>query len=123
MIGATVAALQGQTVWEFLIGGFPAALTVAFTWTHFALSKTPAEVHLRPGQCAVRSIQDVVQNLPPDWHPLYNVRVTHTHVELALGWETRECSRKDWPDYEQLRNAAQRALTSRSGAASRTDEV
>lgn len=114
MIGATVAALQGQTVWEFLIGGFPAALIVAFVWTHFALSSTIAEVHLKPGKCALQSIRDVVQNAPREWHPLYNVKVTPSHLELALGWKTRECSRKDWPKYEQLRRAAQRALDART---------
>lgn len=113
MIGATVAALQGQTVWEFLIGGFPAALLVAVLWTHFRLSSTVAEVHLKPGKCAIRSIQDVVRNAPPDWYPLYNVKVGPSYLELALGWETRICSRPDWPNYEQLRRSAQRAIDER----------
>jgi hypothetical protein len=118
MIGATAAALQGHPVWAYLVWGLPAALIIASIWTQFALSTTPAEVHLQPGQCAVRSILDVLRDVPPNFHPLYNVRVTPWQTELALGWNTEVCARSDWPEYSELRKAAQQAVDSTSEPAS-----
>jgi hypothetical protein len=112
MIGATAAALQGHPVWAYLVWGFPAALFVASVWTQFTLSTTPAEVHFKPGQCAVLSILEVLRDVPPDYHPLYNVRVTPWQTELALGWNTQVCTRTDWPQYSELREAAQQAVNS-----------
>lgn len=113
MIGATAAALQGHPIWGYLVWGLPAALAIATVWTHFTLSATPAELLLKPGQCAIRSIHDVLQDAPPSFHPLYNVRVTPWETELAVGWNTRVCAQSDWPNYPELRKAAQGALESK----------
>lgn len=112
MIGATAAALRGHSVLEYLVWGLPAALLTASLWTQFTLSSTTAEVHFRPGQVAVQSVHDVLYENPLDWHPLYNVRETRWHLELALGWDTQVCHQREWPDYEKLSAAAERALTS-----------
>lgn len=112
MIGATAAALRGHPVLDYLIWGLPAALLTAWIWAQFALSTTPAAVHFRPGQCAIQSIRDVISNNPLEWHPLYNVRETRWHVELALGWDTQICTRKEWPEYQRLRETAHRAVGS-----------
>ncbi|PSQ95770.1 MAG: hypothetical protein BRD55_09060 [Bacteroidetes bacterium SW_9_63_38] len=109
MIGATVAALQGQPVWMYTVWGLPGALGVASAWTRFALSATPAELHLRAGQCAVRSVLDVLRNRAPDWHVLYGVEESAMELKLLLGWSTRICRRQDWPRFEQLRNGVQQA--------------
>lgn len=113
MIGATAAALQGHRVWGYLVWGLPSALIVASLWTHFRLSSLPAEIHVRPGQVAVRSIQDVILRRPPDWHPLHNVRIAPEETQISVGWTTRICRRADWPRYEKLREAAQQAFRPR----------
>lgn len=109
MIGATAAALQGNPVLEYLLWGAPAALVIATLWTHFLLASTPAELHLQSGRVALRSIQDVVLGRPPDWNPLYNVRVSPESVEISVRWNTQMFRPRDWPEYEQLRDAANEA--------------
>ena len=120
MIGAAATALQGQPVWAYLVWGFPAALLVASVWTQFALSTTAAEVHLKPGQCAIRSVQEVLRDTPPEFHPLFNVRTTPSRIEIALGWDTQICARSDWPEYGRLRDAAQHAVDAHSEPADTT---
>lgn len=110
MLGATASALQGQPVWGYLVWGFPAALVVAFLWTHFRLSSTSAELHLRPGQAAVQSIKDVVGDRSPSWYPLHNVRETPQYTEISVGWTTYVCRRRDWPQYERLREKARQVF-------------
>jgi hypothetical protein len=114
MIGATAAALQGQSVWGYLVWGFPGALLVATLWTHFRLSTIPAEVHFRPGQVAIRSLQDVLLGRSPSWNPLYNVQVAPEETEISVGWNTVVCRRAQWPEYAELREAAQQAFHPRS---------
>lgn len=110
MIGATAAALQGDPILKYLIWGFPTALIVATLWTHFRLSSTPAELHLRSGQVAIRSIQDVLLDRSLTWRPLHNVRTGREYTEVSVGWSTQICRRADWPRYEELRETAQEAF-------------
>lgn len=112
MIGATAAALQGQPVWQFLVWGLPSALVVASLWTRFMMAATPAELHFRAGQAAIQSIHDVLENRSPSWAPLYNVRVTPGSTEISFGWDTIIVRRRNWPNYNDLRDAAQQALRS-----------
>ena len=114
MIGATVAALQGQSVWMFTVWGLPLALGIASAWTRFTLSATPAELHLQAGQCAVRSVLDVLRDRPPDWHVLYGIEESATELKLLLGWNTRICRRREWPRFEQLRNVSQQTMRPQS---------
>jgi hypothetical protein len=121
MIGATVAALQGQSVWAFTVWGLPIALTLASAWTRFTLSATPAELHLRSGQCAVRSVLDVLRDRPSDWHVLYGVEESATEVKLLLGWRTQICRRRAWPRFEELRDVSRQTMnrkTNRAAASS-----
>jgi len=109
MIGATVAALQGQSVWMYTVWGLPMALAIASAWTRFALSSTPAELHLRAGQCAIRSVLDVLRDRPPDWHVLYGIEESATEMTFLLGWSTQVCRRREWPRFEELREASRHA--------------
>lgn len=108
MIGATVAALQGQSVLMYTVWGLPLALATASAWTRFTLSMTPAEIHLRGGQCAVLSVWDVLRSCPPDWNVLYGVEESASELKLLLGWSTRVCRRREWPRFEDLRDESQR---------------
>lgn len=109
MIGATASALQGQPVWGYVIWGFPSALVVAILWTQFTLSTTAAELHLRPGQVALRTVYDVLRQKSTPWKPLYKVQVSHAQIELSVGWNTHVLRPRDWPKYEELKEYAQRA--------------
>lgn len=114
MIGATVAVLQGEAVWMYTVWGLPIALTLASAWTRFSLSATPAELRLRAGQCAIRSVLDVLRDRPPDWHVLYGVEESATEVTLLLGWSTQICRRREWPRFEDLRDASRQTTRPRS---------
>lgn len=110
MVGATASALQGNPILGYLVWGVPAALVVATLWTHFRLSSTPAELRLRSGQVALRSVQDVILNRAPTWKPLYNVRVSAEYLEISVRWNTQMVRRTEWPEYERLRDAAKQAF-------------
>ena len=106
MVGATASALQGDPILGYLVWGGPVALIVASLWTHFLLSSTPAELRLQSGQVALRSVQDVVLDRPPNWDPLYSVRVSPESVEISVRWNTQEFRQQNWPEYNQLRERA-----------------
>lgn len=110
MIGATASALQGAPILGYLVWGVPAAFVVAMFWTHFRLSSTPAELHLRSGQVALQSVQDVILDRAPDWDPLYNVRVSAEYLEISVRWNTQMFRRREWPNYDHLRDAAKEAF-------------
>jgi hypothetical protein len=110
MIGATASALEGNPIWGYLVWGFPAALVAATLWSHFALVTTPAELHLRSGQCAIRSVADVLRDRPLRWSNLYDVSVSTDRIEISLGWTTRLCRREDWPEFAELRDASNQAV-------------
>lgn len=110
MIGATASALQGNPIWAYLTWGLPAALLVATLWAHFTLRRTVAEIRLRSGQAAVRSVQDVLNDRPPQWHPLFKVRATTWYLEVSLGWNTYEFRPKQWPEYNELTESARQAF-------------
>jgi hypothetical protein len=117
MIVATVAALEGKIIWPYLVWGLPVALGLATVWTQFILSTTVAEVHLRSGQCALRSVHDVLFDRSLEWHPLYHVRAAPGEVELSFGWTATVCRRSHWPEFARLREAAQHAHKEHSGHA------
>lgn len=114
MIGASATALQGQPIWGYLVWGLPVALAIASVWTQFVLSMTTAEVHLRPGQCATRSVHDVLYDRPLQWDPLYNVKGAPGEIELSVGWTTRIYRRHEWPRFSEFRSAAQQAFQAHS---------
>lgn len=116
MVVATASALQGKPVWGYLAWGLPAAILIATLWAQFMLSRTVAEVRLRPGQAAIRSVHDVLYDRSPDWYPLYNVRQTPWHVEMSVGWNTYEFGPRQWPEYEALRTAAREAFHSEASS-------
>lgn len=118
MIGATTSALLGQPIWAYLVWGLPIAIALATVWTHFTLSRTIAEVGLRPGQAAFRSVYDVLLDRPYEWKPVLNVRTTSWHVELSAGRTTYELQADRWPDYDALRDAALQSFQAESSASS-----
>jgi hypothetical protein len=114
MIGATVAVLQGQSVWMYTVWGLPMALGAASAWTRFTLSITPAELHLRGGECAIRSVLDVLRDRAPDWNVLYGVEESAAEVKLLLGWNARVLRNREWPQFETLRDASRQTIYAES---------
>lgn len=114
MIGATVAALQGHSVWEYLVWGLPLALTAASVWTHFTLSRTAVELHFRGEQCAVRTLHDVLLQRPLEWHSLYGLQESEGEIELSFGWSTQVLRRVQWTQFAEMRDAARHAVQGRS---------
>jgi len=110
MIGATTSALLGQSVWAYLVWGLPAALLLATIWTHFSMARTLAEVALRPGQAAFRSVYDVLLDRPRAWAPIFNVRTTSWDTELSVGRTTYTLQPKRWPEYDKLQSAARQSF-------------
>lgn len=110
MIGATTSALLGQPVWAYLVWGLPAAILLATVWTHFSMARTVAEVGLRPGQAAFRSVYDVLLNRPREWDPIFDVRTTAWDTELSVGRTTYTLHPKRWPEYDALQDAARQSF-------------
>lgn len=110
MIGATTSALMGQPIWTYLVWGLPAAIGLATVWAHFSMSRTIAELVLRRGQAALRSVYDVLLGRPFEWKPIYKVRTTSWHTELSVGRTTYELQPGDWPDYDTLEEVAQQSF-------------
>ena len=102
MIGATTSALLQQSVWPFLVWGLPLAVLCATGWAHFTLTRQIAELHLRAGQAALRSVWDVMRDRSAEWHALHNVKTTAAGVELSIGWAAYELRRVDWAQFPQM---------------------
>jgi len=113
MIGATTSALLQQSVWPFLVWGLPIALLCGTAWTHFTLTRQPAELHLRAGQAALRSVSDVLRDRPPDWNALHNVKPTPSEVELSIGWATYQLRCANWERFRQIQSRAEDAFRAR----------
>lgn len=118
MIGATTSALLSQPIWGYLVWGLPAALVLATVWTHFAMSRTIAEVTFQSGQAAFRSVYDVLLDRRLDWKPLFNVRTTSWHIELSVGRTTYMLQPDQWPNYDTLRDAARQSFRPEASSSS-----
>lgn len=110
MIGATTSALLGHRIWAYLVWGLPAALVLSTLWAHFSLARTLAEVNLRPGQAAFRSVYDVLRDRPRDWQPILDVRTTGWDTQLSVGRTTYTLQPDQWPRYGALQDTARQSF-------------
>lgn len=111
MIGALIAVLEGYPVLPFLTVGFPLAMILAMTWTVFQVFGTIAEVHVRPGAAAVRTVSEVLRSPSPSlmWKPIYELRKASSMIVVALGDATYELPRRQWPETDTLLDALRAA--------------
>lgn len=109
MIAGLVAVLQGYPALAYLTIGFPAALSTAVAWTFFRMHATVAEVHVRPGEAAVRTVWECLHARPLRWLPIYELRAGESILTLALGDSTYELDRKAWPEANTLLDALKTA--------------
>jgi hypothetical protein len=109
MAGTTAAVLTGQSVTLALVVGMPLVMASATVYAHFRLGQTPAELCLRPGEAAVRSVRDVLYRTPRRWQPLYDARIDATETTLTIGWRTVRCQQAAWPAHDALQDAVRRA--------------
>lgn len=109
MIGTTAAVLLGQSIVLSLAVGLPLVLGGASVVAHFRLGQLPAEVCLRGGEAALRSVRDIIYGTPRQWRPLYDARLEATQTTLTIGWQTLRCTRNDWPEHDALQTAVRDA--------------
>lgn len=106
MIGALVAVLQTYDALPFLTIGFPLALALAAAWTFYRMHATPAEVFVRPGTAAVRSVWAAAE---PErglhWRPIYELRFDPSTITAGIGDAAIEFDRRFWPDADALLTA------------------
>lgn len=114
MIAATVSVLQLGVAWPYVAWGLPGAFAVATLWTYFTLGRRLAEVRVQRQTAALRSVLDVLYDRPPDWEPLFDVRVTPDTAIVAVGWDSVRFARRDWPRFDALQDALQHARHSAS---------
>ncbi len=111
MIGALVTVLQGFPALTYLTVGFPAALVASMLWTLFRMQTTVAEIHMRPGAAAVRSVWECLHAQPLRWMPIFELRTATTTLTLGLGDTTYELDRTAWPDADLLLETLRAART------------
>jgi hypothetical protein len=109
MIGALLTVLQGYPALLYLLIGFPVAILVAASWTLFRMQATVAEIHVRPGAAAVRSIWDCAHNRALQWMPIFELRTEKQNLTVALGDTTYELDGASWPDAQALLATLQQA--------------
>lgn len=110
MIGATTAVLEQLAVLPYLTWGAPAALLAAMAWTRFRLGTTVAEIHIRTGQAAVRSVHDCLWTRAAlIWNPIHDIRKDADVLHVTIGWETYTLPYEEWPDHQALLDALQSA--------------
>ena len=102
MIRALVTVLQGFPALTYLTVGFPSALLLAVLWTLFRMQATVAEISVRPGAAAVRSVWESLRARPLRWMPIFELRTASTTLTLALGDTTYELDRAAWPDADAV---------------------
>jgi len=119
MIAATAAALQHQLIGPFLTWGTPAAFGAAVLWTRYQLSATPAEVHVRDHEAAVRSVQGcLTANQPLHWEWIHEIRESSDGLIVTMGFETYRFTHATWSDIRSLRDALRSAQSAGSATAS-----
>lgn len=112
MVGAAATVLQGLPALAYLIIGFPAALLVAALWTLFRMQATVAEIYVRPGAAAVRTVWDCLRARPLRWTPIFELRAAATTLTLALGDTTYELDRAAWSEADSLLETLRAARSS-----------
>ena len=112
MLGGLVTVLQGYPALAYLVIGFPAALIAAVGWTFFRMHALLAEIHVRPGEAAVRTVWETLRARPLDWAPIFELRAAPSSLTLALGDATYELNRAAWPEADTLLDGLRSARTS-----------
>jgi len=112
MIGALIAVLQGFPALLYLTVGFPAAVLTAGTWTFYRMHATVAEIQVRPGAAAVRTIWECLHDRPIRWVPIFELRTSGASLTAALGDASYELDRTAWPEADALLEALTAARAS-----------
>lgn len=109
MLAALMTVLAGQRIWPHFFWGMGLALGVAWAWARFQLSRTLAEVQLRPGRrvAAARTVRDVLGDARPEWRRLVRVRTERVPpaLRLHLGDTSHRLLKRRWPRADELREA------------------
>ena len=112
MILTTVEMLRTNPVLPYLIWGAPAALVIASLWTRYQLGQTIAEVRIRSGRVALRTVHDYARGREPDWEFIHNVRRDAFGIVVSAGWTTHTLRYERWPEDRALHESLRQALES-----------
>lgn len=110
-----VALMQGTPVLGLLVWATPLAYAVAAAWALYELRRKPAEIVLRGGFAAVRSVWDVARRPDPatDKELLLFRVFPPTRVDgeltVSIGHDVYTIRPQDWPKFGKLSEALQAA--------------
>jgi hypothetical protein len=112
MVVTTAAVLQGVSVVRAFFLLAPLAYAAAVMWSFYDLTRTPAEVILRGGLGAVRSVWEVARNrgrAPIPLAPVFHPRKADGALLVGFGDSVIAFRPEDWADFDVMRDALQAA--------------
>ncbi len=113
-----VVLMQGTPVLGTLIWAVPLAYSIAVGWSLYELHRKPAEVVVRGGFAAVRSVWDVARRPDPSTDTdLQLFRVFPPNridgvLSAGIGHQVHAFRPEDWPAFSALKEALQTASLS-----------
>ena len=110
MIISLILVLVNRSPLAFLLWSTPSAYILASSWTLFQLRRTKAEIRIRPGSAAVRSIWQVASDETPEWEPLLRVLPTGFELEVSIGRTVHMIQSEEWVHYRDLERDLNRAF-------------
>ncbi len=112
-----VALMQGSAVLGTLLWAAPLAYAVAAAWAMHELRRKPAEIVIRGGFAAVRSVWDVARRPNPASDSelmLYRVFPPNRvdgELSIGIGHQVYTLRPDEWPCFTQLRDALNEAAS------------
>ena len=113
-----VALLEGEPVLSTLAWSSPLAYVVAVGWTLYELHRKPAEVVVRGGFAAVRSVWDVARRQNPAsdaellFYRVFPPQRVDGELTVAIGHDVHTIRREEWPTFDALKEALHAASMS-----------
>ena len=123
LVVSFVALMQGTPVVVTLIGVAPLAYAVAAGWSLYELRRRPAEIVLRGGFAAVRSVWEVARRPDPASDSelrLYRVFPPNRvdgELSVGIGHQVYTLRPEEWPKYGRLKDVLNAAAMTFATAA------
>lgn len=114
MIGALMAVLQGYPALIFLTVGAPLGIGLAALWTQMRIYTTLAELHIRPGAVALRTVWESLRDDALRWYPIFELRDSPTTISVAVGDFSQDLPKWAWPQPEAILSSLKAARTATS---------
>ncbi len=102
LVIALLLALTGNRPLPFLFWSIPSGYLLASAWTVFQLRRTTAEVSIRAGSVALRSVWQIATKASKTWERLLRVLYTGHALEISLGQTVHTLLPEEWPEYRRM---------------------